>query len=1566
MNVEPAIDKRRGYRLWRAAAIILPMALLLAMGWWAGETSARRTDVEMRERLLRQATELAASIDPEWACQLTFTAADKNSPVYELIRNQMTSLARIMPLHGIYSMRQHAGTIFFGPEDYPVDDPMASPPGTEYKRPSAELLGAFRKRSAITVGPVTDEYGTFISAAAPVLDPQNGQVLMMVGMDILAGEWRSRVHAARREPWLATLMLMLVFSVSLIAARRRLRRAPPGALQLRSWIVAPTALAILFGLLLYGAREIHDFNRTTSRNMQQVLLQAQSQWNQNMVRQARIMGRRIEEIKAAPGLKQAWLARDLPTLTALAQPVLAALKRECGVTHLTFVAPDRTVFLRAHKPDRRGDRLDRCAILAAERTGYDFWGVELDSMGMLGLRYVRPWQENARTIGYLELGLEINRPVQQLAADMRVDVAALIHKKPAARQAFEQGRERFGFVTPWDTYADMAVTHQTMAMLPGAVTRWINKHGGQANREGEVFTARQDAARFACGVLELPTSMGRETLELLIIRNITPEFQTAWSALFLHLGLAIALFGGILALIWTITSRAERQLKSSFAAMQASEARYHMLFDTMADGIVHVTPDGRIVQANAAAERIIGLKRSEIERLNCNGPEWNGIRPDGTPRPYEERALQRALKERRTVRDVEMGVRRADGTYLWINSNAAPIINAAGELEGVVASFTDLTARKEAESLLQLQRDLAVAVLAQDSLDGALQQLLEMVCRIPGVDSGGVYRVDGTTGRAELLAHRGLSDAFVAEIAHVEPDNFRARLLLEGLPIYINGDARPSADVDGVLAMEGLRTLAIIPQHFNGRVVAALNLGSHTCDRFSPATSTMIESIAAQMGGLIARLDAQNAVRQVRQNLETLFETMTDILFILDEAGRVVHANRAANETLGYAAEQLARLTVLDLHPPDRREEVAAIVADMLAGRCQTCLVPLVDRSGRLIEVETKVHVGQWDGRMALFGISRDISERVRAGKEIFRAKEDWERTFASVPDLIALLDSDHRITRVNQALAERLGCMPEQAVGRYCYEVIHGLSAPPACCPHARMLVSRKQEHTELEEAGLGGFFDVTVTPLRNASGAFIGSVHVAHDITDRKKAEQSLREKEMALSKAQQIAHVGSWELVDATHELRWSDETFRMFGYAPRAVAPTIELFMQCIHPDDRAQMQAAVTAAWDARTPFSEEHRIVRPDGEERIVHERAEVLFNDAGQPIKWMGTVQDITERKRVEQALMESEASFRNLAENTWYGMVVSRADEQIVFGNRRACELLGYSPKALLRIKTGDAVMPADYPMLRQRLQQRLEGRTVGKYEVCLRRGDGTKFPAEIAGTRTIWQGEMCALFLFQDLTERKRLENEILQVSDWEKTRIGQDLHDTLGQQLAGVTYLSQALGSAWKSQPPAETEKTLAQLAVESQRAVELVRQVARGLTPVAQRPGGLADALCGMAERMRQIHGVNCVFEAAAKVEIADRQMASHLFFLAQEAVTNAARHGQARHIVVRLSQTDDSQAELSIQDNGVGLPVDRPAGSGLGLRIMQYRADLINGTLAIERVESGGTRVVCRFTTGGG
>ena len=120
------------------------------------------------------------------------------------------------------------------------------------------------------------------------------------------------------------------------------------------------------------------------------------------------------------------------------------------------------------------------------------------------------------------------------------------------------------------------------------------------------------------------------------------------------------------------------------------------------------------------------------------------------------------------------------------------------------------------------------------------------------------------------------------------------------------------------------------------------------------------------------------------------------------------------------------------------------------------------------------------------------------------RLAKEWEQTFNTVPDAIAILDRQHRIVRVNRAMGERLAVKPEDCVGLPCYGCVHGMDAPPAFCPHALLLADGKEHTAEVREERLGGDFLVTTTPLRDAEGGVIGSVHVARDITDYKKAEE------------------------------------------------------------------------------------------------------------------------------------------------------------------------------------------------------------------------------------------------------------------------------------------------------------------------------------------------------------------------------------------------------------------------------------------------------------------------------
>jgi signal transduction histidine kinase len=209
-----------------------------------------------------------------------------------------------------------------------------------------------------------------------------------------------------------------------------------------------------------------------------------------------------------------------------------------------------------------------------------------------------------------------------------------------------------------------------------------------------------------------------------------------------------------------------------------------------------------------------------------------------------------------------------------------------------------------------------------------------------------------------------------------------------------------------------------------------------------------------------------------------------------------------------------------------------------------------------------------------------------------------------------------------------------------------------------------------------------------------------------------------------------------------------------------------------------------------------------------------------------------------------------------------------------------------------------------------------------------------------------------------ERRELEEELLNISSNEQRRIGQDLHDGLCQHLAGVEFKTAALA------------KQLAHDRVKGRHAasiVELIRNgahqawmLARGLSPVTLESHGLMSALRELTENSGKLFQITCRFDCLRPVLVPNNAVATHLYRIAQEAITNAVKHGHARSVVVTLSRTRNS-ATLAVTDNGTGFPRDARTVHGMGLRIMQYRADTIGATLTIERANRKGTNVLCQF-----
>jgi PAS domain S-box-containing protein len=224
--------------------------------------------------------------------------------------------------------------------------------------------------------------------------------------------------------------------------------------------------------------------------------------------------------------------------------------------------------------------------------------------------------------------------------------------------------------------------------------------------------------------------------------------------------------------------------------------------------------------------------------------------------------------------------------------------------------------------------------------------------------------------------------------------------------------------------------------------------------------------------------------------------------------GHVIGMLAVGNREGGYTQTEQNALEAL---VPSIVEAFARIRAEeerlKATTELQAANTKLIDsRRATLNMIQDAVIARRWAEETSL-ELRSEVVERKQAENALRRAKEEWERTFESVPDLITILDNNHRVLRVNEAMARRLGVKPEECIGLRCYEAVHGTPCPPEFCPHSRTIVDGCEHVEEVHEDRLGGDFLVTTTPLLDENGVRIGSVHIAHDITDRKQAEAKLQ---------------------------------------------------------------------------------------------------------------------------------------------------------------------------------------------------------------------------------------------------------------------------------------------------------------------------------------------------------------------------------------------------------------------------------------------------------------------------
>ncbi len=333
----------------------------------------------------------------------------------------------------------------------------------------------------------------------------------------------------------------------------------------------------------------------------------------------------------------------------------------------------------------------------------------------------------------------------------------------------------------------------------------------------------------------------------------------------------------------------------------------------------------------------------------------------------------------------------------------------------------------------------------------------------------------------------------------------------------------------------------------------------------------------------------------------------------------------------------------------------------------------------------------------------------------------------------------------------------------------------------------------------------------------------------------------------------------------------------------------------------------------------------------------------------------DITGQKRAEAAL----AHLAAIVESSNSAITAAALDGIVMSWNKGAEDLYGYSAAEMVGRSVRMIVPRNRRHELEQALERIRNGESVEMFETVRRCKDGRLIPvALIVSAIKDRRGTIVGVSgIARDVSERRQLEAEVLRVSEREQRSIAQDLHDSLSPQVTGIACFANVLRdhlSKEHSPHAPAAEKIVALLNHTAAQA----RSLARGLYPVPPEPTGLMSALHELAKRTIELFQVDCTFECPRPVLLKDTTMANHLYRIAQEAVTNAIRHGSPKHIQMILSEIE-TRVMLAVRDDGKGIRISKRGGKGIGLRIMHYRANLISGTLVVQHASGGGTEILC-------
>ena len=1016
-----------GWRSGSLKTVALATAIILLITVAAGGLF-RFADRQLRQDLVQQAVHVAKNLNTNLVGNLSGTSEDQSSPYYRQLKDELAAISAANPqFRHVYVMGNNsAGQVFFYACNQPVGHELEAPAGAIYHEMPSDFRTILEMQQPSSVGPYTDRWGWFVSAAAPIFAADTGEMLGVLALDVEYHTWRWQILYRAAPPLALALIVLSIVAAFYIISHSVVDSSPKLVLR-RVFLPLAVIIVGLVATVLLGfwTQYRHQHRTEFNGHANQVYRELQV----DLANQGQGLCMLLVPLASDPNIPEDISRKDVDALQTKWLPVFEQLNRSHNITHMYFYDISRTCLLRLHNIDRRGDVINRYTLLQAEATRQPTFGVETGPLSTLTLRAVQPLMDGRQIIGYIEVGKEVD-DVFQVRCVPGIELAIVLQKQTLVRDTWQNNMRSSQLCDDWDLMPDSAAVFCTMGRLPGPIAKLANTAAADSPAVGFLETELEGRPWLA-SALPLHDASAQHIGSLIVAADVSVERAAFARAAALIGTLAAAAITVLLCFVYVLLRRADLGIRAQQAKLRQSERRHSATLRSIGDGVIVCDISGKITSINGVAEQLTG---------------WNNADAHGQPvaevlrivhyqtRLPAEMPVDRTLRENRTVALAEdTALLRRGGGEFHIADSCAPIHDSDGTLIGAVLVFRDVTEEFSRDLRQQFELRFQKVVTTASSrficcrdheFDPSVTQVLSDLGKLFGIQRALLFRTAGDLSTMDNT-HEWCSKSSLS-VQHMLRDMPAARLpwmksqlaRLEPFAVADVQELPQEAEVDQALfQQQGVRSLICLPMRNHcGEPIGFLCL--HEIEGARPWSEQhldMLQVVADIIGGAISRRETAKAVQASKARLRAITDSAQDAILMMDEHGLITFWNPAAQTILGYERDEAIGRSLHDMLAPERyyAPQLAAMDNFHRSG-CgpavgKTTELAAICKDGREISVSLSLSSVMLNGKWHAVGILRDTTDR--------KAMEEALRTAARTDKLTGLPNRALFCDRLQQAI---------------------------------------------------------------------------------------------------------------------------------------------------------------------------------------------------------------------------------------------------------------------------------------------------------------------------------------------------------------------------------------------------------------------------------------------------------------------------------------------------------------------------------------------------------------------